>query len=51
MSGVGEALHFLYDGDAGFESNDATVEGPRHRCIMDGDKLMDGKRLTYIREI
>ena len=51
VSAVGEALHFLYRGDAGFEACDATIEGPRHRCIMDGDEMMDGKRLSYICEI
>ena len=24
----------LYDGDAGYEANDATIEGGRHRLIM-----------------
>jgi 8-oxo-dGTP pyrophosphatase MutT (NUDIX family) len=39
-----EALHFLYEGDAGFERQDPAVAGARHRCIMVGQEL------TYIRE-
>jgi 8-oxo-dGTP pyrophosphatase MutT (NUDIX family) len=37
-------FHFLYAGDAGFEACDPAREGPRHRCIMQGDSL------TYICE-
>ena len=47
---LGEALHFLYRGDVGFETGDAGIKGLRHRCIMEGDKLMDGRGLRYIRE-
>ena len=39
-----EALHFLYEGDAGFEASDPGAEGRRHRCIMQGDSL------TYLRD-
>ena len=39
-----EALHFLYDGDAGFHTSDPSAEGSRHRCIMTGHTL------DYIRE-
>jgi 8-oxo-dGTP pyrophosphatase MutT (NUDIX family) len=39
-----EALHFLYEGDAGFENQDPSAGGSRHRCIMSGQDL------TYIRE-
>lgn len=38
------ALHFLYAGDAGFETEDPAAPGGRHRCIMAGD------RLEYLRE-
>ena len=38
------ALHFLYEGDAGFESGDPAQEGSRHRCIM------ADKALSYVRE-
>jgi 8-oxo-dGTP pyrophosphatase MutT (NUDIX family) len=34
-----DALHFLYDGDAGYEASDPAVEGRRHRCIMVGNQL------------
>lgn len=34
-----DALHFLYQGDAGFEILDPAAEGSRHRCIMEGDSL------------
>lgn len=37
-------LHFLYDGDAGFESGNPAQEGSRHRCIM------ADKALSYVRE-
>jgi 8-oxo-dGTP pyrophosphatase MutT (NUDIX family) len=37
-------LHFLYDGDAGFESGNPAQEGNRHRCIM------ADKALSYVRE-
>lgn len=40
-----EALHFLYEGDAGFEQHDPAAEGSRHRCIMCGQDL------TYLRDI
>ncbi len=33
------ALHFLYAGDAGFESEDPAAPGGRHRCIMAGETL------------
>ena len=39
-----EALHFLYEGDAGFEQSDPAAVGQRHRCIMQGDSL------DYVRE-
>ena len=39
-----DALHFLYEGDAGFEASDPAAEGPRHRCVMAGDVL------TYLRD-
>jgi 8-oxo-dGTP pyrophosphatase MutT (NUDIX family) len=39
-----DALHFLYEGDAGFTSGDPTAAGARHRCIMAGDSL------TYLKE-
>jgi 8-oxo-dGTP pyrophosphatase MutT (NUDIX family) len=39
-----EALHFLYEGDAGFDSSDPAAEGARHRCIMVGE------RLTYLKD-
>ncbi len=38
------ALHFLYAGDAGFETEDPAAPGGRHRCIMVGDSL------EYLRE-
>ena len=34
-----DALHFLYEGDAGFEARDPAAEGARHRCIMVGNDL------------
>jgi 8-oxo-dGTP pyrophosphatase MutT (NUDIX family) len=37
-------LHFLYDGDAGFESSNPAQEGSRHRCIMKDNAL------SYVRE-
>jgi 8-oxo-dGTP pyrophosphatase MutT (NUDIX family) len=37
-------LHFLYEGDAGFEDGDPARQGLRHRCIMAKESLV------YIRE-
>ena len=37
-------FHFLYAGDAGYDSRDPAREGERHRCIMS-----DGQ-LTYLRQ-
>ncbi|MEP5763995.1 MAG: NUDIX hydrolase [Halieaceae bacterium] len=34
-----EELHFLYEGDAGFDSCDPAAEGSRHRCVMVGETL------------
>jgi hypothetical protein len=39
-----EELHFLYEGDAGFEQQDPAAPGSRHRCIMQGQELI------YLRE-
>ncbi|MEM0954292.1 MAG: NUDIX hydrolase [Pseudomonadota bacterium] len=39
-----DALHFLYEGDAGFAHSDPAAVGLRHRCIMIGE------RLDYVRE-
>ncbi len=39
-----EALHFLYEGDAGYAQSDPAAEGKRHRCIMLGSQL------EYLRE-
>lgn len=41
---VEEAMHFLYEGDAGFEAQDPTAEGGRHRCIMLGNEM------SYLRD-
>ena len=34
IAGLGDAMVALYHGDAGYETGDATVEGPRHRLVM-----------------
>lgn len=39
-----EAMHFLYEGDAGFDSHDPSADGSRHRCIMLGQEM------TYLRD-
>ena len=51
VTACGEELHFLYCGDAGYETGDPSAQGPRHRCIMASEQLMDGERLTYINEL
>jgi len=42
---LNEELHFLYEGDAGFEDKNPAAEGSRHRCIMAGDSL------KYLRQL
>ena len=39
VAASGDELHFLYGGDAGYETRDPSIEGPRHRCIMVDDRL------------
>ncbi len=34
ISTAGDDMVALYDGDAGYEAADATIEGPRHRLVM-----------------
>ena len=41
---LNEEMHFLYAGDAGFEHQDPSIEGERHRCIMSGADM------TYLRD-
>ena len=40
-----EELHFLYEGDAGFEDHDPAAVGSRHRCVM------VGQTLSYLRQL
>ena len=35
ISRDGETMVLLYPGDAGYETSDGVVPGPRHRCVMD----------------
>ena len=34
----GDDLVALWHGDAGYETGDATAEGPRHRLVMSGTR-------------
>jgi len=38
-----EGMVFLYEGDAGFDSNDPSVQGPRHRTVL-RDGIFDYQR-------